>query len=282
MPEFLLTLIRSIGAFILLLFMARVMGKKQLSQVTFFDYCVGITIGSIAASMSVDQNIKISNGLMALIIWGLFPIILAFAGLKSKTFLRLTDGKPSIVIENGEVKERNLKKNQMAIDELMLLLREKNIFKLSDIEMAVLETNGQLSVMKKTEQQSVTPTTLGMTVDREHGPTIVIMDGTLLEKGLLALGYSKEWLLGEIKKYGALDFGDVFLAQIDSKGNVYVDLYDEKTTTPVIHKGSLLVDALEKVYADLESYSKQTNNSGAREQAVSLQNTILNMIPYIK
>ncbi len=281
MPEFLLTLIRSIVAFILLLLMARIMGKKQLSQITFFDYCVGITIGSIAASMSVDQNIKISNGLMALIIWGLFPIILAFAGLKSKTFLRLTDGKPSIIIENGEVNERNLKKNQMAIDELMLLLREKNIFKLSDVEMAVLETNGQLSVMQKADQQSVTPNTLGMKVDEEHSPTVVIMDGKLLEKGLLAFGYSKEWLLEEIKKQGVQDIEDVFLAQLDLKGNVYVDVYDGKAKSAVFPKNSALVDTLEKVQADLESYSKQTD-SEARVQVINLQNTIRNVIPYIK
>ncbi len=281
MPEFLLTLIRSIVAFILLLFMARIMGKKQLSQVTFFDYCVGITIGSIAASMSVDQNIKISNGLMALIIWGLFPLILAFAGLKSKTILQLTDGKPSIIIENGEVNEKNLKKNQMAIDELMLLLREKNIFKLSDVEMAVLETNGQLSVMQKAEQQSVTPSTLGMKVEEEYGPTVVIMDGKLLEKGLLALGYSKGWLQDEIKKQGVQDIEDVFLAQLDSKGNVYVDLYDGKAKSSLIPKSSLLVDTLEKVQVDLESYSKQTD-SEARVQVIYLQKAIRNVIPYIK
>ena len=127
------------------------MGKKQLSQLTFFDYVVGITIGSIAATMSVDKNIQISNGVVSLAIWGFFPIILGFLGMKSRKFLQLTDGRPSIVIKNGEVLEDSMKKNQLVIDELMMLLREKGVFKVDDIEIAILETNGELSIMKKTD-----------------------------------------------------------------------------------------------------------------------------------
>ncbi|WP_232334429.1 hypothetical protein [Oceanobacillus sp. AG] len=78
MPELILILLRSIAAFLLLFLMARMMGKKQISQLTFFDYCVGITIGSIAATMSVDQNVKALNGLMSLFVWGLFPILLLY------------------------------------------------------------------------------------------------------------------------------------------------------------------------------------------------------------
>ncbi len=227
MSEIMLILIRSIGAFLLLLLMARIMGKKQISQLTFFDYCVGITIGSIAATMSVDQNIKIVNGLLSLFIWGLFPIILAYIGMKSRIFSNITDGKATILIENGEVLEKNMRKNVLTINELILLLREKGVFKISDVEMAVLETNGQLSVMLKTDQQPVTPTTLAIHQEPEHGPSILIMDGKVLNKSLQKLGYSREWLAAEIQKQGAKDFKDVFMAQMDSKKNLYVDLYDK-------------------------------------------------------
>ncbi len=224
-----LILIRSISAFLLLLLMARIMGKKQISQLTFFDYCVGITIGSIAATMSVDQNVKISNGLVSLIIWGLFPIILAYGGLKSIIFSNITDGKATIVIQNGEVLEENLKKNTITVNELILLLREKGVFKFSDVEMAVLETNGDLSVMLKTEMQPITPHSIGLKPEQEHAPNILIMDGQILEKTLQKLGYSKGWLLGEVQKQGANEIEDVFVAQLDSYGNVYVDLYNEKS-----------------------------------------------------
>src|SRR5699024_1947228 len=160
MPELVLIFIRSVIAFLLLLVMARVMGKKQISQLTFFDYCVGITIGSIAATLSIDQNVKAANGLVALFIWGLFPIILAYVSLKSMGFTKLIDGKATILIQNGEILEKNMKKNLLTADELILLLREKGVFNISDVEMAVLETNGQLSVMLKTEKQPVTPQVL--------------------------------------------------------------------------------------------------------------------------
>lgn len=106
MPELVLILIRSIVAFLLLLLMTRIMGKKQISQLTFFDYCVGITIGSIAATMSVDQNVKVANGLLALLVWGLFPTILAYTSLKSMWFTKMIDGKAMIIVKNGKILEK--------------------------------------------------------------------------------------------------------------------------------------------------------------------------------
>jgi uncharacterized membrane protein YcaP (DUF421 family) len=227
-PDFVLILIRSIIAFILLLVLTRIMGKKQLSQLTFFDYVVGITIGSIAATMSVDKNIQISNGVVSLVIWGVFPIVLGFLGMKSRRFLRLTDGRPSIVIKNGEVLEESMRKNQIAIDELMMLLREKGVFKVDDIEIAILETNGELSVMKKTDLEAITPRLLGMKVTLERAPSLLIVDGHILNKNLSTLGYSKKWLMNEIEIQGAQSLNDIFLAQVDSKGNLFVDLYEDK------------------------------------------------------
>ncbi|WP_087974102.1 YetF domain-containing protein [Oceanobacillus rekensis] len=286
MPELVLILIRSIAAFLLLLLMTRIMGKKQISQLTFFDYCVGITIGSIAATLSVDQNVKIATGLMALLVWGLFPIILAYMSLKSMWFTKMMDGTATIMIQNGKILEKNMKKNLFTIDELMLLLREKGTFKVSDVEMAVLETNGQLSVMLKTDQQPLTPHTLGIPSEPEHGPTILIMDGQLLDKGLKEHGYSKEWLLGEVQKQGAKDFKEVFLAQMDSRGNVYVDKYVDKEKQPIAEERPLLEAPLKKLQADLESLSLKTNNLEANtlsaEEKASLQKTIDLILPYLK
>ncbi|MFD2045408.1 DUF421 domain-containing protein [Ornithinibacillus salinisoli] len=286
MPEFVLIFIRSIGAFVLLLVMARIMGKKQISQLTFFDYCVGITIGSIAATMSVDQNIKIINGLAALFIWGIFPVVVAYFGLKSRVFSKITDGKATILIKNGEVLEKAMKKSQMSINELMLLLREKDIFKVSEVEMAVLETNGKLSVMKKSNVQPVTPKTLGITVEKEDGPTILIMDGQPLKESLSKLGYSNDWLLREIQKQGAADIKDVFLAQIDSNGEIYVDFYNEMKKQYVTEQKPMVASALKKAQADLESFSLQTDNPVAKQMytqhASKLQETLDTILPYLK
>lgn len=285
MPEYLLTIIRSIIAFVLLMVMTRIMGKKQLSQLTFFDYCVGITIGSIASAMAIDQNIKISNGIVGLIIFGLFPVLLAYGGLKSMKFRRLTDGTPAILIKEGKVLEKSLGKSKMDISELMLFLREKNIFNVSDVELAMIETNGQISVLKKSDQQPLTAHQLGLTVNEEHGPALLIMDGQLLKTSLKTLGYSKEWLLGEIMKQGAFEFKDVFLAQIDSSGNVYVDLYNDKMDQHKIKEKPLLASSLKKLQADLESYALQTNDPEAKkmyaDQAANLQTTIDSIAIYL-
>lgn len=286
MPEFLLIMIRSIISFVLLLAMARIMGKKQVSQLTFFDYCVGITIGSIAASMAVDHNIKITDGLTALLVWGLIPIILGYFGLKSKTFLTITDGKSDVVIEKGKVMEKNLKKNQLAIEELMLLLREKDIFHIDEVEMAVFETNGQLSVLKKTELQPVTPKVLGIPVERDHGPTIIISDGHIMYNSLKRLGYTKEWLVGEVQKQGAKNINDVFLAQIDSRGNVYVDLYTDDLKQEIVKQKPLVASTLKKIQADFENFAIETENPLAKnmysQQAENLQTIIENIKPYLK
>ncbi|WP_339184530.1 DUF421 domain-containing protein [Oceanobacillus sp. FSL W7-1293] len=286
MPEIVLVLIRSIAAFFLLFLMARMMGKKQISQLTFFDYCVGITIGSIAAALSVDQNVKIINGLVSLTIWGFFPIILAYLGMKSIIFSKITDGKATILIRNGEVLDKNMKKSLITINELLMLLREKGTFKVSDVEMAVLETNGELSVMLKTNQQPVTPQTLGVPLEQEHGPAILIMDGKIMKKSLENLGYSKEWLIGEVQKQGAEEVRDVFLAQIDSRGSLYVDLYEDQYTKTEVEERPLLAASLKKIQADLEGFSLQTDDPAAKklytEQAAEVQKVLDTILPYLK
>lgn len=286
MPELVLILLRSIISFLLLLIMTRIMGKKQISQLTFFDYCVGITIGSIAATMSVDQNVKALNGIVALIIWGFVPVILGYVGIKSFFFSNLTDGKSAVLIHQGKILEKNMKKNLINTNELMLLLREKGIFKVADVELAVFETNGQLSVMLKTDRQPIDPKTLGIPVEQEHGPTILVMDGQVMHKSLQDLGYSEAWLKGEVEKYGALDIENVFLAQIDSLGNMYVDLYDEASRQSVVEERPLLGASLKKIQADLESFALQTEDPAAKkmytDQAKQLQKTLGNILPYLK
>lgn len=284
-PELVLILIRSVTAFLLLLIMTRIMGKKQLSQLTFFDYCVGITIGSVAATMSVDQNVKIANGFMSLIIWGLFPIILAYIGIKNRTFINITDGRPAIVIKNGKVLEKTMKTNQLAINELMMLLREKDVFKIEEVEMAILETNGELSVLKKAEVQPVTPKVLGLAVEQEEAPTLLIADGAVLDKNLEMMQYSKEWLEAEVKKQGASSMKDVFLAQIDASGILYVDLYDENKVTPTPQQQDQLTTTLQTLQNELQQLSLQIGDNkhllGESEQIKKIQQSIQSILPLL-
>ncbi|WP_244856963.1 DUF421 domain-containing protein [Oceanobacillus sp. J11TS1] len=167
-----------------------------------------------------------------------------------------------------------------------MLLREKGTFKVSDVEMAVLETNGDLSIMLKTNQQPVTPQTLGIPLEQEHGTTTLIMDGEIMEKSLDNLGCSEEWLKGEIKKQGVRAIEDVFLAQIDSLGTMYVDLYEDQFTKPVTEERSLLATTLKKIQADLEGKSQNTDNPEVKKlyamQALELKKALDTILPYLK
>ncbi|UFU00285.1 DUF421 domain-containing protein [Radiobacillus kanasensis] len=286
MPEYVLIFIRSIISFVVILIIARIMGKKQISQLTFFDYVVGITIGSLASATAINQSIKIMNGIVALLVFGFIPVLLGYISMKSYKFRMLVEGYPTVLVENGQILEENLLKVKMTMDDLMLFLREKNAFKLSDVELAILETNGQMSVMKKTDAQALKPKDIGLTLVNEHRPQIVIMDGNVMEKDLKRYGYTKEWLLGEIMKKGARDFSDVFVAQIDSEGNVFVDLYHEKLKLPEIKQKPLLAAQLKKLHADLENFALQTDDPKAKEtygkEAESLKKLMENVDPFLK
>lgn len=227
MPEIVIILIRSVVAFAVLLVLTRIMGKRQISQMTFFDYVVGITIGSIAATVSADQNVKLIDGLAATVVWGGFTVLIGFFTLKSYRFRKAVQGEPTILVQNGRVLEANLKKARIDATELMENLRENQVFRLADVEFAVLETNGKLSVMKKADQEPVTRSDLGISAPSGES-RIVILDGNVMRRTLESLGYSEQWLRDKIREQGARRFKDVFLAQVDAVGNVYVDLYKDK------------------------------------------------------
>lgn len=278
---------RSLLSFVALLIVTRVIGKKQISQLTFFDYVVGITIGNIAGSMSIDlDSIPVRNSLTSMVVWGFLPMLVAWIGLKSYWFRRVVDGTPTVVVQNGEILNKNLKHERMTTDELMHLLREKNAFRLADVEFAVMETDGKLSVLKKTDSQPITPKTEGMTVENEPEPRIVVMDGVLMNTTLNSLGLTPEWLLGELQKQGAKQYSDVFLAQVDGKGEVYVDLYEDSAHIPATKARALTAATLKKAQADLEMFALQTNVPHAKqiysEQSKRVSEILQEMEPYLR
>ncbi|GMA61288.1 DUF421 domain-containing protein [Alicyclobacillus fastidiosus] len=278
-------LIQSLISFIVLFILARIMGKRQVAQLNFFDYIVGITIGNIAASWSLDE-VKNVHAIASLLVWTIAPLIIAFIQRKSYRGRIILDGKQQILVQEGQVLEKNVKKANINIEELMQLLRQKDIFKLSDVEFAILETNGSLSAMKKSELQPVTPKDTGIQVINEREPRLVIIDGHVMERSLQQTGYSREWLLGEIMKQGASDVKDVFIAQIDSNGSVYVDLYHDSIREPQIKEKPLLAATLKKLQADMMSFALETNNPRAKESytqgADVLEKLIKEVTPFLK
>ena len=286
MPEYVVIAGRAILSFLVLLALARVLGKKQISQLTFFDYVVGIVIGDMASTVAIDTSTKLLNGITGLVVYTLLSLIMAFGAIKSFKFRELVESSPSILIKDGNIMEKSLLKNRLTFDDLLNGLRVKGAFNISEVELAMLETDGQISVMEKPEYQSLTPNDIGLSVEEDHAPSLVIIDGTLLEKHLKYLGLTEEWLLEEVKKQGANKFEDVFLAQINSDGSVYVDLFNDKESAQQNKQKPDLATKLRRVQADIESIASQTKDKNAKKmyfnQSIELENIIKKINPYLK
>jgi uncharacterized membrane protein YcaP (DUF421 family) len=190
--------------------------------------------------------------------------VLAFIERKLYWIRVLLDGKPTVLVEEGKLLDENLKKVQISIDEFMVLLRQKDIFDLSEVDYAVMENNGTVSVRKKPEQQPVTRKDMNIPVAPESVPEFLIISGQVVDNNLQQLGYSRKWLQTELEKQGVADPSDVFAAQLDSKGSLYIDVYKDLAVHPQIQAKPLLLASLKKAEADLEMYSLQTENKEAR------------------
>jgi uncharacterized membrane protein YcaP (DUF421 family) len=217
--------IRTISAIFILFAITRLLGKKQISQLTFFEYVTGITIGDLAGFISTNVKEHFMNGFTAMFLWAFIPFMLDKATLKSKKLRDLFEGTSTIVIQDGNIIEENLKKERYTAEELLEQLRGKNVFRMADVEFAILEATGELSVMLKKEHQPVTPADLNMKVNPEKMPRTIIMDGVIMKETLYLSGLSRDWLERKLKER-RLTPDKVFLAQVDSAGELYIDLYD--------------------------------------------------------
>lgn len=285
MPEWVEVVIRSIFIILGLFIITKLLGKKQLSKLSFFEYIVGITIGDIAGTLSMDAELNWANGIISIIIWASVPILISYLSLKSPAFQTLIEGKPTVFIKNGKIMEDNLKKEKYTTNSLMEQLRKKDIFHVADVEFASLETNGELSVLLKKEKQ---PIVVGDVVNYPapiKEPQEVIMDGKILDERLSTIGLNRRWLKQELDKIGVAP-ENVFLAQVDSYGQLTVDLYDDKLEIPPPKEKQLLLASMKKVEADFELYALQTENQEAKlcyiENKKKLNDMINKVSPFLK
>lgn len=230
MPIVVVVIIRSIISFFFLLLLVKLIGKQQVSQLTYFDYVVGITVGSIASTLSVQVNENTWATITGMIVWALLAIILAFIGLKSTLFRKVVEGVPEIIIQNGKIDNNILSRNQLSIEDLMSMLRTKDVFNINDVEFAVLEQNGKLSVLLKSQKQPLTPQDMNIPTQYVGLPTNLIMDGCVNMEALRSVNLSKACLEHHLKKEKIMNVEDIFLAQLDTQGNLFIDMKDNKTT----------------------------------------------------
>ncbi|MFC8688668.1 DUF421 domain-containing protein [Brevibacillus porteri] len=259
MPDWLSILLRSIGAVAYLFLLTKIIGKRQIKQLTYIEYIVGISIGSIAAFMATEMDGPVYHSLIGMGIFALFPYLMEWLSLKSKFLRDLFEGKSTVLIKEGKILEDNLKKERLTAEDLMEQLRIKNVFRVADVEFALMETSGEVSVLLKSESQPVTPKHLELTVAPSEENQVVIMDGVIMDEPLATAGLNRRWVRTELQKAGvALE--NVFLGQVDKGGELYLDLYDDKLMVPGAQAMKLAFATLKKCQADLELYALNTKN----------------------
>jgi len=221
-------ILRATLSFFALLILARILGKKQLGQLTFFHYTTGITFGSIASEIAAQAETPFIDGLIALIWWSVLTYLMTIITIKSKKARVLIDDKPTIVIQNGLILESALKQNRLHMDELTMMLREQAVFSVQDVQYALLETTGKLSVLPKPAEQPATKQDVKADVTPpSYIPTEVVSDGQLIYENLVELELTEDWLMKKLKKQNVQSVEDVYFAQVQANGSLYISLKDK-------------------------------------------------------
>jgi uncharacterized membrane protein YcaP (DUF421 family) len=227
MSEYIEVVLRSFTAFGILLIGTRILGQQLISQMTTFDFIASISIGTIAANLTFNTPIKAYNFLMAYAIFIIVTVIIAVISLKNRQARKFFAGTPTVIIQNGQILEDNMRKIRYTLDYLNQQLREKDIFNIDEVLQAMIETNGTLTVLKKPEYRSVTRQDLMIPVKQENSlPIELIMDGTLIEENLKQNNITLEWIQKELERR-RLNIQDVVYAVLSPNGKIYMDSYKD-------------------------------------------------------
>ncbi|WP_163538446.1 DUF421 domain-containing protein [Gracilibacillus sp. YIM 98692] len=222
-------LLRVFLGFIVLFILARTMGRKEISQMTFFNFVSAIAIGTITGSLVINQNLSIRNGIIALVGWTIITLLMGYIDIKFKKARKLTTGEPIIVIKEGKVMENSLRSTRLDMDALNALLRQSGVFSVQDVDYAIFETSGQLSVLKKQEKLPVTKSDLSFPNKVKVYPTAtqVISDGQVHLTNLSRLDLDENWLQQQLQNSGVNSISEVFYAEIQTDGTLYIDYKDD-------------------------------------------------------
>lgn len=223
----LITFFRAIVLYIVVLIVMRLMGKREIGQLQPFELAISIMIADLASTPMTEIGIPLTNGIVPIL--GLLVMHLAISTLniKSIKLREIICGKPRILIYRGKIDENALRKERLTVNELQEKLRSKDVVTLGEVEYAILETSGEVTVIKKPEKRGTIPEDFGIEPDYEGIPYDLVVDGKVMYKNLKALGKDNEWLKKEIKKF-KMKPEDVLIATIDGKGQIFCQAKGEK------------------------------------------------------
>ncbi len=218
--------------FILLIILSRLIGKKLLGQLTFFDFVTGITLGTIGGAF-VTSEVRGNYVLVSAAVLAMLVVVTGIITLKSVTARKLIEGEPVLLMQNGKILEKNMVKIRYNQDDLMMQLREKDIFNYNDVEYAILEPHGKLSVLKKADKRNVTLKDLNITPPINEGvSTEIIRDGRIQAQNLKERGLSHEWLYNQLMTKGVYRVEEIFLATLSANQELFIDKYKDDIANP--------------------------------------------------
>lgn len=223
----LLSFIRTIILYIIVLIVMRLMGKREIGQLQPFELAISIMIADLATIPMAEPGIPISNGIIPILGLLVMHLTISLLNLKSVKIRELVCGKPSILIYRGRIDEQKMKKERFTINELEERLRGNNISNIGDVEYAILETSGQVTVIQKPEKRNTIPEDFNITPDYEGIPYDLVVDGKIMSKNLQAIGKNYAWLKKQVEKFN-IKPEEALVVTLDGKGQIFCQKKEEK------------------------------------------------------
>lgn len=223
---------RSLGSLLTLFFVTKLMGKKQVSELSLFDYVIGISIGNFTAEVTMGLDKQYIDGLIAIIAFGIVSWGVSKITMKSIILRRLIIGTPTVVIQKGKILEKSLKKLNIDINDLLEQCRSNGNFDISQIEYGIMEVNGKVSILLKSQYNPVTPKDLNIKTEQQELIANVVIDGKIMHNNLLNMKKDDKWLYKELKVKG-YELDDVLLATLDS--NEKLNIYEKNMNEEAIN-----------------------------------------------
>ena len=234
MNSILFMIIKGSVAVIYLFLVIKALGKKQISELNIFDYIIGLSLGNIAAEMTVNDDITILEGLVSMTVYGIFSLFVSYITEKSIIARRLITGEPVVIMENGKISREQLKKCKIDINDLLQDARESGYFDISEINYAIMEPSGKISFLPKNKYKPTTPSDMKIKVNSGGITANLILDGNIMENNIKTIGHDKKLLIDRLKKEGYDDPKDLLLVICDNKEKLTIYKKDEKIDYKVL------------------------------------------------
>lgn len=223
----LITFVRAIILYIIVLIVMRLMGKREIGQLQPFELAISIMIADLASIPMTEIGIPIFNGIIPILGLLVMHLTISVINLKSLKAREIICGKPSILIYRGKINEKALIKERFTINELEERLRGNNVVNLGDVEYAILETSGQVTVIQKPEKRNTIPEDFNITPDYEGIPYDLVVDGKIMSKNLQAIGKNYAWLKKQVEKFN-IKPEEALVVTLDGKGQIFCQKKEEK------------------------------------------------------